>query len=122
MAGLPARGGPVVRACFWIANIYTQRTKTHSPGGVIALNREVYAAIGGFDEELPQGTSTDLVRRACEAGAEYVCIDTVQAVTSIRRFEKTGIVSQMLEWRRNHRMLKKNEREALAKRSYQDVR
>ncbi|GEM_PF-1809144 len=122
VAGLPERGGLVVRACFWIANRYAQRTKTHAPGGIVAIDHETYAAIKGFDEGLRQGTSTDLLRRACATGAEYVCVDTVRAATSIRRFEKTGIVSQMMDWRRNHKMLSENERAALAKRAYQDVR
>jgi hypothetical protein len=44
------------------------------------------------------------------------------AVTSIRRFEKTGIIGQMLSWRRNHKLLTAGRRGAVADKQYEDVR
>ena len=122
MEGRPDRGGLFVRFCFWLANRYARRGQVHAPGGVIALTRAVFDRIGGFDENLPQGTSTDLIRRAMAAGAAYVCVGAVQAVTSVRRFEKTGIIRQMLSWRGNHRQLAGNCREAVAAKPYEDIR
>ncbi|MCC8190864.1 MAG: lipid-A-disaccharide synthase N-terminal domain-containing protein [Planctomycetes bacterium] len=122
VAGAPDRGGGVVRVCFFLANRATRRSQTHAPGGVMLMDRHTYEAIGGFDEALPQGTSTDCIRRGLAAGADYLFVDTFRATTSIRRFEKTGIIRQMLDWRRNHRALRDNRREEVAGKAYEDVR
>ena len=81
-----------------------------------------FDAVGGFDENLPQGTSTDLIWRAIQAGAAYVYVDMFRATTSIRRFEKTGVVNQMLSWRRNHKALAEGRRDTVAGRTYDNVR
>ncbi len=122
VAGAPEKGGLVVRSCFHLANIVTSHSKVHAPGGVMLMNRNVFEEINGFDEDLPQGTSTDLIMRAIAAGAEYICFHFPRAVTSIRRFEKRGIVSQMLDWRRNHKHMRDDERDKLAKKKYKVIR
>ncbi len=122
VAGGPDRGGGVVRTCFWIANRMTRRKRAHAPGGVMLMDKGIFHTIGGFDESLPQGTSTDIIWRGLRAGAEYVFVDSFTAVTSIRRFEKTGIIRQMLSWRNNHKALDKNRRDEVKAKSYEDVR
>ncbi len=122
VAGAPEKGGLVVRSCFHIANIVTSHSRVHAPGGVMLMNRSVYEDINGFDENLPQGTSTDLIMRAISAGANYICFHSPRAITSIRRFEKRGIVSQMLDWRRNHQHMRDNEHDKLAKKNYKVIR
>lgn len=122
VAGAPDRGGLVVRACFAIANRMTRRKQAHAPGGVMLMDRKTFDAVNGFDENLPQGTSTDIIWRGVAWGAAYVFVDSFAAVTSIRRFEKTGIISQMLSWRRNHRNLHAGRRDAVADKVYEDVR
>ncbi len=122
VAGAPDKGGLVVKICFWLANHLTRRKRAHAPGGVMLMDRDTFAAIGGFDEQLPQGTSTDLIWRGLKNGADYLFVDSIKAVTSIRRFEKTGIIRQMLSWRKNHRALDANRRDAVAGRSYEDIR
>lgn len=120
--GAPDRGGGVVKTCFLIANALTRRRRAHAPGGVMLMDRETFDAVGGFDETLPQGTSTDCIWRGLAAGAEYVFVDSFAATTSIRRFEKRGIVAQMLDWRKNHRSLKNHRRDEVAAKSYDNVR
>lgn len=122
MAGRPDRGGLVVKACFLIANYVTRRNQVHAPGGVMVMQKSVWEKIGGFAEDIPQGTSSDLIMRARAAGAEYVFIGSVKATTSIRRFEKTGIISQMLAWKKNHRNLENGHRGEVAARRYDDIR
>lgn len=122
VAGAPDRGGGVVRTCFFLANRATRRRHSHAPGGVMIMDRETFDRIGGFDENLPQGTSTDCIWRGLRAGAAYVFVDSFKAVTSIRRFEKTGIINQMLDWRRNHRALDKGRRTEVKRKFYEDVR
>lgn len=122
VAGKPDRGGGVVRVCFAIANYFTRRRLAHAPGGVMLMDRATFDRAGGFDESLPQGTSTDLIWRGLATGAEYVFVDSFKAETSIRRFEKTGIVSQLLSWRKNHHDLKDQRRDRVAARRYDDIR
>ena len=122
VAGAPDKGGGVVRVCFYLANRATRKKRAHAPGGVMVMDRETFDGIGGFDEELPQGTSTDCIWRALKSGAEYVFVDSFKAVTSIRRFEKTGIVGQMLDWRKNHKALGADRRREVAGKAYEDIR
>ncbi len=86
------------------------------------MDRDTFNAIGGFDENLPQGTSTDCINRGTATGAEYVFVDAFAATTSIRRFEKRGIVRQMLDWRSNHKALETQNRAAVAAKPYEDIR
>ncbi len=120
--GRPDRGGGVVRVCFWIANHATRRKRAHAPGGVMLMDRGTFESAGGFDESLPQGTSTDMIWRGIGIGAEYVFVDSFSAETSIRRFEKTGIFRQMLSWRSNHRNLAGERHDVVREREYEDVR
>ncbi|MDR0361779.1 MAG: lipid-A-disaccharide synthase N-terminal domain-containing protein [Planctomycetota bacterium] len=118
VAGAPDRGGLVVRICFAAANRVTKRRRAHAPGGVMLMDKGTFTAIGGFDESLPQGTSTDCIWRGLKAGAEYVFVDSFAATTSIRRFEKTGIIRQMFDWRKNHQALSVDRRDEVAQREY----
>ena len=86
------------------------------------MDRATFSDAGGVDENLPQGTSTDCIRRGIASGAEYVFVDTFRAVTSIRRFEKRGIIRQMLDWRRNHKALAAARHAEVAQKPYEDVR
>lgn len=122
VAGAPDKGGGVVRICFFLANRATRRRQAHAPGGVMIMDRDTFDRIGGFDENLPQGTSTDCIWRAVGSGSEYVFVDSFKAVTSIRRFEKTGIISQMLDWRKNHKALGADRRQEVVGKAYEDVR
>ncbi len=122
VAGKPDRGGMVVQTCFWLANFFTRRKQAHAPGGVMLMDKAIFHTINGFDEQLPQGTSTDILWRGIQAGAEYLFVDSFKAETSIRRFEKTGIIKQMLSWRSNHRNLGQGRRDAVRRKEYEDVR
>lgn len=122
VAGRPSHGGPVVRFAFLLANLRTSRRKLHAPGGVMALPRSFFQELGGFDETLPQGTSSDLILRACAKGGTYVFIDATVATTSIRRFEKTGIIRQMLDWNQTHHLLRKGDHLSIQAKRYEPIR
>lgn len=122
VAGAPEKGGIVVKTCFRIANFITARNKLHAPGGVMLMNKKVFESIDGFNESLPQGTSTDLIIRAIKSGAEYICIKRPRATTSIRRFEKKGIIPQMLDWRKNHKHMRQGEHKKLEDKDYKVIR
>ncbi len=122
VGGRPDKGGIFTRLVFHIANWYTRRRQVSPPGPITGIAAELFRAVNGFDENLPQGLNTDLIKRCKAAGAEYVWIEGAFAETSTRRFEKTGLVRQMLAWRRNHRDLDAGNRQAVARRAYQDYR
>ncbi|MCX7935190.1 MAG: hypothetical protein N3A66_08035, partial [Planctomycetota bacterium] len=63
-----------------------------------------------------------LVLRARASGADYVFIAGVFGITSIRRFQKRGVVRQMLAWRRNHRDFARGLRERVMASDYEVIR
>ncbi|MFH0910810.1 MAG: glycosyltransferase [Planctomycetota bacterium] len=99
----PDKAYPRSLAFFWIMNFFCRRRRI-PPAGTTFLSRTVYVRIGGFDETIPQGTGSDLVRRAREAGAAFAWVETDRCRTSVRRFEKQGYLRQLLDWRRNIRL------------------
>ncbi len=58
-------------AFFFIMNQFCLRRRIPA-AGIVILSRSVYERIGGFDETIPQGTGSDVVRRALAAGAEFI--------------------------------------------------
>ena len=122
LGGRPDKGGLVVRAVFVFANFYARRKKASPPGPVMAVHRTVFDAVNGFDESLPQGTSTDFIWRVQKAGARYIYVPGITVATSVRRFEKHGIFWQMLSWRKNHKLLQGKRRDEVEKREYVDIR
>lgn len=122
LPGKAVRGGAIVKICFGIANRYAKRRRVLSPGPVMATQRSVYVRVNGFDENLPQGEATDFVVRCRVSGAQYLFLDDVPATTSIRRFERYGIIQQLLSWRINHWLLERGQRKRVSRRVYPVVR
>lgn len=54
------------------------------------VNRRVFEAAGGFDEELPVGEDADLVQRILKGGNKLIFLKTVKLHTSVRRVEQEG--------------------------------
>jgi glycosyltransferase involved in cell wall biosynthesis len=98
------------------------RSRRQPPPGTVFVSRSVYERIGGFDESIPQGTGSDLVRRAKAAGAEFLYVETRTCRTSVRRFEKRGYLRQLLEWRRNIQYHSTDRKEQLARHDYEVIR
>ena len=98
------------------------RRKKAPPAGAVFISRSVYQRIGGFDESIPQGTGSDLVRRACAAGAAYLLAMTGHCRTSVRRFEKRGYLRQLLEWRRNISYHSAGRKHQLKQHDYETIR
>lgn len=118
---LPDKVYPRSMAFYWIMNFFCKKTQT-PPAGTVFVSREIYQKIGGFDESIPQGTGSDIIRRAVEGGAEYVFVETDKCRTSVRRFEKRGYLKQLLEWRRNIKMHSSDRKEELADHDYEVIR
>ncbi|TVQ28281.1 MAG: glycosyltransferase [Spirochaetaceae bacterium] len=81
------------------ANLFvrlTQYSDPNAPGYCIAIRRDVFERIGGFDESLKVAEDHDLVKRAAKHGAFRVVPDTHVRV-DVRRFEKEGRVGYSLK-------------------------
>ena len=98
------------------------RKRQAPPAGTVIISRAVYEKVGGFDESIPQGTGSDLVRRALDAGAGFAWVDTPHCRTSVRRFEKRGYLRQLLEWRRNIRYHSAGRKDELSRHEYDVIR
>ncbi|MBN1257700.1 MAG: glycosyltransferase [Planctomycetes bacterium] len=109
------------RVFFWVMNIFC-RYKHVPAAGAVLISNSVYKRVGGFDESLPQGTGSDLARRALAAGAEFIYVPTKACRTSVRRFEKRGYLRQMLEWRRNILYHSTGRQSELTKHDYEVIR
>lgn len=67
----------------------TSETNPRLPGYCMFFRRDVFTAVGGFDEEVQLAEDYDLVRRASEI-APLQLLETVQVHVSTRRFDKEG--------------------------------
>lgn len=65
--------------------------------GVIVVWKKVYQQSRGFDEQLHCRENRDFMRRALRYGRYYYGA-TAQATTSMRRYERRGILSPFLFW------------------------
>lgn len=106
---------------FWIMNWFCRR-RGAPPAGAVFASRDSFVRAGGFDESLPQGISSDLVRRLRRDGAAFVWVEGESFRTSVRRFEKRGYARQLLEWRRNIRLHSRGRKDELSKYHYEVIR
>jgi len=65
-------------------------------GGVICINRNVFEALGGFNDSLVKGEDVELYMAASRAGYKINCCRTVQCFVSSRRTRGFGIVKTFL--------------------------
>lgn len=114
---------PSLRATvfYFIMNQFC-RYKKMPPAGTTFISRTIYEQINGFDESIPQGTGSDLIRRGRQVGAEFTLVMTKKCQTSVRRFEKRGYARQLLEWHRNIKLHSKNQKENIRKHDYEVIR
>lgn len=107
---------------YYFVNIIQYIRKLPTPSGAIFITRNLYNKIGGFAENIPQGTSSELVLKSLHNGGKWIFLRNGYAITSPRRFRKVGIFKQLFSWIVNVRLLKKNEFEKLTERDYEDIR
>jgi len=70
--------------------------------GVLFCTRELFARSGGFDERLVAGEDNDLNARLRRLGGRRIYLGGVDAVTSMRRFERLGYLRTHLAWLRGY--------------------
>jgi glycosyltransferase involved in cell wall biosynthesis len=110
-------------ACLiWASNLIQRIRKLPTASGAIYITKGVYDKIGGFDETIPQGTSSALAIASSKNGAKWIYLKNAAARTSPRRFRNKGILKQMFSWVKNVWMLKMGKKKELAKRDYDEIR
>lgn len=71
------------------ADIFAKVGKAHAPGFVLAVRREVFEKLGGFDESLKAMEDHDLAMKVCKHGdftfSRHTCV-----FTSARRLNRWG--------------------------------
>ncbi len=65
---------------------------------LIFCHRDVYSAVGGFDERMPAGEDLKFINIALKNKAKFKYLGDISAVTSMRRFETNGYIKTALEW------------------------
>lgn len=65
---------------------------------LIFCHRDVYKAVGGFDEIMPAGEDLKFINIALKNGAKFRYLGDISAITSMRRFETNGYLKTSLEW------------------------
>ena len=75
-----------------IANLFVRMNQDrdpHAPGYCILVRRDVFHAIGGFDEDIEVAEDHDFVSRASRHG-KFRFLDSTHVKVDVRRFEKEG--------------------------------
>ncbi len=110
------------RIVFFIVNYVQYFRKLPTPSGAIFISKSLYDKIGGFDENIPQGTSSELVMKALASGARWSFLWDAKAVTSPRRLRKVGLMRQLFSWMKNVKLLRENKIKELTNRNYEEIR
>ncbi|OYT47356.1 hypothetical protein B6U79_04245 [Candidatus Bathyarchaeota archaeon ex4484_231] len=75
--------------------------KPHSRGEFLAVRRQPFFEIGGFDETLPCLEDHDLAFRISKLG-KFVFISDLQILESMRRMRKSGLHNVLKSWVANY--------------------
>jgi glycosyltransferase involved in cell wall biosynthesis len=82
---------------YWLKNFVHQSHAHHGSSGVILCWKDHFNAVGGFDNELYLRENSDLMKKLRQFGC-YKYIQATPAITSMRRYEKTGVREMILLW------------------------
>jgi len=82
---------------YTVKNFVHKSHAHHGSSGVILCWKDHFHAVGGFDNELYLRENSDLMKKLRQFGS-YKYIGTTPAVTSMRRYEKTGVNEMILLW------------------------
>lgn len=99
LRGVPEPAKPSYKMIYFLKNFVHQMHVHHGSSGVILCWKDDFEAVGGFDNELYLRENSDLMKKLRRFGA-YKYIYTTPAITSMRRYEKTGTAEMILLWLR----------------------
>jgi len=101
---MPSRPRPSERAFFLFYNLllrFCSLFKPHSRGEFIAIRREVFMKIGGFNESLSCLEDHDLAMRASKIG-KFIFINNLTIYETLRRIRKLGLLNVVRTWMINY--------------------
>ena len=99
LRGVPAPAKPSYKMIYFLKNFVHHTHIHHGSSGVILCWKDHFGAVGGFNNELFLRENSDLMKKLRRFGA-YKYIYTTPAITSMRRYEKTGTAEMILLWMR----------------------
>lgn len=97
LRGMPDRGKSSYKVIYFLKNLVHKTHAHHGSSGVILCWKDHFDAVGGFDNELYLRENSDLMKKLRQFGS-YKYISQTPAITSMRRYEKTGTSEMVLLW------------------------
>jgi glycosyltransferase involved in cell wall biosynthesis len=97
LKGLPDDAKPSYKVIYFFKNLMHKTHAHHGSSGVILCWKDQFRAVGGFDNELYLRENSDLMKKLRRFGS-YTYIRATPAITSMRRYDKTGVREMLLLW------------------------
>jgi glycosyltransferase involved in cell wall biosynthesis len=97
LRGEPDRAKSSYKLIYFLKNFVHKTHAHHGSSGVILCWKDHFDAVGGFDNELYLRENSDLMKKLRQFGS-YKYISQTPAITSMRRYEKTGTSEMVLLW------------------------
>jgi glycosyltransferase involved in cell wall biosynthesis len=97
LRGVPDQDRGAYRAIYFLKNFVHKIRAHHGSSGVILCWKDHFDAVGGFDNDLYLRENSDLMKKLRQFGS-YKYISGTPAITSMRRYEKTGTGEMVLLW------------------------
>jgi glycosyltransferase involved in cell wall biosynthesis len=97
LRGVPDQKKGAYKIIYLLKNIVHKTRAHHGSSGVILCWKDHFEAVGGFDNELYLRENSDLMKKLRQFGS-YQYISRTPAITSMRRYEKTGTAEMVLLW------------------------
>ena len=97
LRGVPDQDKRSYKLIYFLKNLVHKTRAHHGSSGVILCWKDHFHAVGGFDNELYLRENSDLMKKLRQFGS-YKYISRTPAITSMRRYEKTGTSEMVLLW------------------------
>jgi glycosyltransferase involved in cell wall biosynthesis len=97
LKGKPDADRLIYRLIYLIKNFQHRWSLHEGSSGVIVCWKDDFEAMGGFDEDLEVMENSELIRKLRSLG-KYLYVDHTTAVTSMRRYDKSGVVRACKLW------------------------
>lgn len=97
LKGVPDSPKPSYKVIYFMKNFVHKTHAHHGSSGAILCWKDHFCAVGGFDNELYLRENSDLMKKLRRFGS-YKYISSTPAITSMRRYDKTGTGEMVLLW------------------------
>ena len=97
LRGVPDSRKASYKVIYFFKNFIHKTHAHHGSSGVILCWKDHFEAVGGFNNELYLRENSDLMKKLRRFG-RYKYITSTPDVTSMRRYEKTGVAEMIFLW------------------------